>query len=303
MIDENLGLTATEISVRVKSPVEKVHWFLIGDAHIGHASFDRKAFDRLKANILRTAKTAPCAITFMGDMFDSIIVGDKRYSPAEQNSTLTSAEIRFYAWLKPLLNHKNITFNGFLYGNHEMTLVKKGVNSILQIQDKTNGKIQPYGNVTHNIIKLKCGKIEMKLRSVLTHKSSNKKTQASLEKYAEDNYLAMNKKNAFVRIRIVAAAHTHDLICSTHKVAIYQSECKKTRHDSIYVCRTGSFLKQGYGSPNYAVEAGHPGKPVGYIEVVFSMQKAEGEGDAIKVYERFNGDIDPEASVYLDGEI
>jgi len=302
-MDEALGLTATEITVNVKNPTQKVHWFLAGDAHIGNISFDKKSFESLRKNILLAARNSPVIITFMGDVFDSIILGDKRYSPAEQNTSKTSSNIYFYEWLKPLMSNKNIIFNGFLLGNHEMTLAKKGVNSAQEVEDKTGGRIKPYGCVTHNIIILKCNKKVGKLRSFLTHRSSNKKTQVALESYAKECYLQVKKDTNLARVRVVASGHTHDLSYTTCKVSIPQPECKKILHDTIHVCRTGSFLKQDYDSPSYATEAGHFGKPMGYIEVVFSMKCAKGEGDNIRVHERFNGDIDPNATFKLSGEI
>lgn len=298
------GLTAKSINIAVKSLTQKVHWFLIGDAHLGNTSHDCVAFENLRKNILKIAQDNLVLISFMGDMIESIVPGDKRHSPAEQKDYTESVN-DFYAWLKPLLSNKNIVFNGFLIGNHELTLAKKGINAAEEIEDRTEGKVEQYGSVVHNIIHIKCKGRERTLRAVLAHQAGSTKSQAALEAYARESYDRQNEKGEAVRCRITAAGHTHDLRYTPCLKTIYQDEGPGMgpMHDTIHVCRTGSFMKQDYGFTNYTTEAGLIGKTAGYIEIEFSMEMLPGEGDRIKVYTRCNGDLNKNSSVNRRGEV
>lgn len=293
-----LGLTATEIHIKVRGLTKKVHWFLIGDAHIGHSCFDKKAFYCAKANILKFAEKGPVVITFMGDMLDSIIVGDKRYSPSESPTSVTCAEDILMDWLENgvnLLTHPNIYFNGYLLGNHENKLVQKGINSAQSISRQSKGKIIQYGSQTDNSIILHYGKKEKRLRSVLSHQTPSASNKKFIE-YAKDRYIIAKSREELTRVRIVAAGHTHDLEVYPTQIIIPCPDEKKRYTDTIFVCRTGTFMKQDYDNVSYAIEKGMVGKPIGYIEIIFSMVPQTGATSGIEVCKRFNGFVDPEST-------
>lgn len=303
-VKQEVGLSASEITVNVDSLTQKVHWFMLGDAHIGHNCFDKEAFYQAKNNIVKCAENGPVVITFMGDILDSIIVGDKRFSTSESALSVTTAEGEFIEWLENgvnLLEHPNITFNGYLLGNHENSLVQKNFNSAQSISRYSKGKIVQYGSTTDNAIALKCGKRVKKLRSVLLHQTPSSSHKIFID-YAKHRYLMAKSKNEMTRVRIVAAGHTHDLEVFPTQMVLPCPDEKKRYNDTIYACRTGAFMKQDYNRVSYAIDKGMVGKPVGYIEAIFSMEPEAGAVSALDVLKRFNGHVDPE-STFNNGDI
>ena len=150
---KRIGLTGTEISVKLSKRNPKAKWILFGDVHCGNSAYDRKAFMKLQENILELAKKSVVIVTGMGDLLDSIVPGDRRFSLAEHKKTFTQAQEEILEWFKTLKKNKNIRFNGVLYGNHEYVLIKNGVFPFAPLRREIGLNI--YGTQTHNLIRFK----------------------------------------------------------------------------------------------------------------------------------------------------
>lgn len=295
------GQVAKEITVNVKSLTTQVHYFMLGDAHIGNKSHFKKGFYKARKNILKIAETNPVVITFMGDMLDSIVVGDKRYAPREQVLDLSESEQELINWLKPLVDHKNVHFNGYITGNHENTLKKKGINSIATVCRSTNGKLEDYGSNCHNLIHLVCGDKKKSLRSIIMHQSP-KSSLIGLCDYAKEQYAAAKARNKSAFVTLVAAGHTHSLEVLPVQRRRPCIEDEKIYEHKQWVCQTGSFLKIDFNNTNYAIEKSFTGKPIGYVEAIFSMKPLHAGTEELEVFKRFNGSIDPDSTFINEGE-
>lgn len=263
------------VSVNLSKENEQFTIIAAGDFHIGANAFNEIAFKVFVKQVKKEAARRQVFVLLMGDIFDSIPVGDKRFNLNERKNNMDDSQKLFKILIAPLINHPRITFVGSLIGNHEISFSRGDTDPIVRLHEMCG--IPHLGIKSYIYFDLKYKKKKMAtLRTVAFHGAKNSATDYGRLKIIKD-FLKENDltHDEFIRMNnIVFYGHTHD--CRVEKV---NKTLPSPRDDGTlravqYGCLTGSFYDiANFKTSSYAANKGLVPSIVGYIKVRVSMKE------------------------------
>jgi DNA repair exonuclease SbcCD nuclease subunit len=264
---------AKVVPVNLSNENEEFIIVAAGDFHVGADAFNTSAFENFLKQITTEAKKKKVFIILMGDLFDSIHFGDKRYAVNSTIATMDESLAYLTSRLKPLISNPNITFVGSIAGNHELKYCKGDVNPIHQLYANTG--ITPLGSYCSIYFDLMVKKTKIAtLRTVAFHGKKSASNAAGRIKVARE-FLRDHggTYDEFVReTHIAFYGHTHGTMVSKEEVQIDDVRNKKCYTKVQWCCCTGSFFDTANHSTNsYAADSGLPPLTIGYVKASVSL--------------------------------
>jgi len=246
-----------------------------GDFHVGADAFNEAAFVEFLHQVVEKSKVHHVYVILMGDLFDSILFGDRRYSVASSSGTMDDSLLSLKEHLKPLLSNPSIHFVGSLTGNHELAYCRGDINPIYRLYESTG--IEPLGSKCYIYFDIAIGGRKLAtLRTVAFHGCANSRTPYGRMRIIRE-FLAENDmtEDEFIRMnQVVFYGHTHETRVETVDRNIPNPRLGEWRTVRQYACLTGSFMDTAnFKTNSYAAERGMSPMPVGYIETRVNLKE------------------------------
>lgn len=240
---------------------ESIKFYTIADWHVGASNCDLQGIKKYVNRI-----TKKDYVVGIGDIFDGILVTDKRYTKSEDSTKSSAILDDQYRIVVGILKGCKGTILGLGIGNHEHTIIKRaGVDLVARLCEELGVVKLGYSG----LINLKFSDSGGRGRSVVVHyhhgHGSGATRGADITRYERDK--------SYIDADIFLRGHTHKLMFDlTTKVGIVG---KKIYSKQRCLCVCGTFLRT-YSEgeyPSYSEKAGYP--PLNLGNLVFYIKPDE----------------------------
>lgn len=264
------------IQVNVSDPDEHFGIVAAGDFHIGAAAFNEPAFYMFLDDLRYYSEKEHVYVILMGDLFDSIMLMDKRFYGKAQNGTMDECMDFAKDALKPYLANPKIHWVGAISGNHELKYCGGDSDPIYRLYQLTG--IDPLGSECFILFDIYMeGKLQHSLRTVAFHgakNSMNEHGKLKIVKDFVDNNMLLFDEGAKMN-QVMFYGHTHGTRVEIVR-KIIPAPRKGAKGEWVQVnmvgCLTGSFFDTASFSKNsYAQDKGYTPLPIGYIKGEISI--------------------------------
>lgn len=245
----------------------EVVWF--GDFHIGSLSFRDDLFLQTIKMIKNANGKMYCIV--MGDVFDVILSGDKRFNTYEQSPEFNKFD-EGYAFIRDEFMKIKKYVLGIFSGNHELSLIRLGLNPIAGFNKNgvRTGLCYDLGCKylgTESHIEFQIEK--HKSHVYACHGSTSATTREGRIRVAKrrllENAEVVDSDYDYRSVRGIFYAHTHDThIEKTQPHVVPDFKNKTLQYREQFVALTGSFNETQLDKPTYAANRYSP-MPSGFV--------------------------------------
>lgn len=259
------------VTVKLSSENETFGIVAAGDFHVGAAAFNEPAFFEFIKDLQYYSEKEHVYVILMGDLFDAIMLSDKRFYGKAQAGTIDESMDFICNAFKPCLSNPKIHFIGSLTGNHELSYCRGDTDLIYRMYNRTD--IKPLGSECFILFDMMLeDKIVATLRTVAYHGSKNSMTEHGKVKiirdFVDNNLLQYDKGIKLNHIGFFG--HTHGCRVEHVRELIPEPRVGKNgRWAQIHMCGclTGSFFDTAnFKTNSYAQDKGYKPMPIGYIK-------------------------------------
>jgi len=255
---------------------ETANIYPLGDVHLGSPACAWGAF---KGAVRAAVRDPRAVVILMGDLFDAVLPGDKRFNADEPALALD----RHYVSMRDALMPLKGRIAGVIEGNHEHKLTKLGVGSPVRRLAEDLGA--PFLGFSGFVRILPCAKSD---RGKWVH-------PAILDIYAHHGFVAGRKRGGKVNALedfslnfdadLYLMGHCHDAF-DTKRVVVGFGGARQR-----YFCSTGTFHKTAeWGTMSYSEAKGYPIQALGAPRIRWepnTRQRMDGDcrlNGRLKVY-------------------